>query len=181
MTPTECVKLTRLVKAIAPAQRFDEYTSDAWHTLLSDTEFSDATEAVRRIGRRQPFIAPADIIGEVRAIRRDRLDRADATFVYDGDPDDPVEYKRQLLEHRRGIGDGVEPPLAPPQIVSVPPAAIANTFKRVPPRERTDIPEPTPQPARPAYSAESLALAEREWAEACAAARNPDTAVGGQP
>ena len=38
MTPTECVRLVRLVKAIAPAQTFDEMTPDMWHPLLEDVE-----------------------------------------------------------------------------------------------------------------------------------------------
>lgn len=109
MTPTEAVRLIAFVTQISPAQKFDEFTADAWHTLLEDVPFGDSLEAVKRIGRRQPFVAPADVIAEVKVIRRERLDRADASFVYCGDPDDTVEYQRQLQAHRRAIGDGAEP------------------------------------------------------------------------
>lgn len=132
MTPTEAVKLVAFVTQISPAQKFDEYTADAWHTLLEDTSFVDAFEAVKRIGRRQPFIAPADVIGEVRVIRRERLDHADATFRYLGDPDDVAEYQRQLAAHRAAIGDGAEPIL--PALPMARPAdrELLKVFPRVP-------------------------------------------------
>lgn len=113
MTPVECVKLARLVKSVAPAQAFDEFTPDVWHALLSSLRFEDAAEAVRRVAQRQAFIAPADIIAEVRALRRGRLDRADATFVATCDPDDVEEYQRQLAAHRRRMGDDDAPTTRP--------------------------------------------------------------------
>lgn len=132
MTPTEVVRLLRLVKQIAPAQKLDEFTPDAWHTLLGHIPVVDALEAVKAIGMRQAFIAPSDIIAEVRVIRRKRLDHADSTFVYDGDPDDIADYQRRLKAHVTAIANGAEPPSRPPLAVSVPPKAIANTFKTVP-------------------------------------------------
>lgn len=116
MTPKEAVTLIRLVRQIAPAQKVDEFTPDAWHPLLEDIRIGDALEAVKRLGRQQPFIAPADIRTEVRKIREERLVNADHTFVFRGDPDNTAEYSRQLLAHRRAIADGEPPPEQPKRI-----------------------------------------------------------------
>lgn len=73
MTPKEALALTRMVAAICPQQKFDEYTPDAWGDLLSDIRSTDAIEAVMNLGRRQPFIAPCEIRDEVKRIRDKRL------------------------------------------------------------------------------------------------------------
>lgn len=77
MTPTEAVALCRLVKACCPQQQVDEFTPNAWHGLLEDLRQEDCLTAVKALGRRQPFIAPAEIRDEVRRIRNDRLERVD--------------------------------------------------------------------------------------------------------
>lgn len=70
----------RKVLAYCPAQSVDEYTPDAWAESLDDIRFEDALEAVRRIGRREMepgqnrFIEPGHIRGEVRRLRKERLD-----------------------------------------------------------------------------------------------------------
>lgn len=166
MNPTETVRLTRIVASIAPAQKIDEYTADAWQPVLRDVPMVDALEAVRRLAQRQPFIATSDIVAEVKVIRRDRLDRADATFVYDGDADDVVGYKRALAAHRRSIGDGAEPPAAPELTVSVPPAAISGVFRRPPRAETRRAIEAAPPVRRGGPSEESLAYARAEMAKA---------------
>lgn len=61
--------LTRYVKACCPQQAIDEYTADAWHDLLEDVTFDEAKQAVIAVARRQPFVAPAEIISEVRFTR----------------------------------------------------------------------------------------------------------------
>lgn len=71
----EAVALTRLVAAMCPQQKFDEFTPDAWGVLLEDVRFEDAKEAVTNLGRKQVFIAPSEILTEVRRIRNSRLDR----------------------------------------------------------------------------------------------------------
>lgn len=109
MTPTECVMVTRLVQQVCPAQKLGEDTPQVWHPLLADLRVADAVEAVRRVGMRQPFIAPSEIRAEVRVIRGERVAHADATFTPVCDPDDLVAYRRELAEHRRRVGDG-EPP-----------------------------------------------------------------------
>lgn len=82
----------------------------AWADVLADVPFIDAKTAVKAFyGRETRRVMPADVKAGVRLIRRDRLDRADASFRYLGDPDDTDEYARQLAAHRRAIGDGAEP------------------------------------------------------------------------
>lgn len=85
----------------------------AWYDLLVNTPYDDAKAAVRaHYARESSRIMPADLLAGVRQIRRDRLDAADATFQFIGDPDDTAEYQRQLAEHRQAVGDGqhFEPP-----------------------------------------------------------------------
>ena len=107
MTPGETLILTRFVKAACPQQAIDEFTPDAWHDLLSEVRFEDAREAVRTICRKQPFIAPAEIIDEVRRIRAKRLHEAPPLVP----PDlDPIETIAWLAEARHRIADGDEVP-----------------------------------------------------------------------
>jgi hypothetical protein len=169
MTPLETVKLARLVKAIAPAQAFDEFTTDAWHPLLEDLPASDCAEAVKRVGRRQTFIAPADIRAEVRVIRRERLDHADATFVPDCDPDDTAEFNRQLLDHRRAIGDGAEVPETPRPIAAPKPRELDAVFRRPPSGPAETSAEPIPLAPRRPISEESRRKAAELLAEAARA------------
>src|SRR5581483_7751777 len=61
MTPTEAVKITRLIAATCPQQHMDRFTPDAWRELLADLEFDDCWTAVCAVGKTRPFIAPADI------------------------------------------------------------------------------------------------------------------------
>jgi hypothetical protein len=132
MTPTDVVRLIGLVSQISPAQKFDEYTPDAWHMLLDDIRLEDALEAVRRVGRRQAFIAPADIVTEVKLIRRTRLERADATFVPSADPA-AGSYDEQLIAHRKAIGDGADPgPTMPTLPRAVPPSVFRDVFHDMP-------------------------------------------------
>jgi hypothetical protein len=103
MTPAESLAITRFVRAACPQQKFEEYTADAWHELLADLRFVDVREAVRNLGRRQPFIGPADVRDEVRRVRAERI-RALPTSALepaDVDPDDVDAYqaaRRRLVE-----------------------------------------------------------------------------------
>jgi hypothetical protein len=65
MTPRETLALTRFVKACCPQQEIDEYTPEAWHELLGDLSLAQCRVAVRTVARRQPFVAPSEIITEV--------------------------------------------------------------------------------------------------------------------
>jgi hypothetical protein len=104
----------------------------AWADVLADIPFDDAQDAVKdHYARETEFIKPAHVIAGVKRIRRDRVEHADASFVPSPEVQSFEDYQRELLEHRRAVGDGAEverPELA----VSVPPKAIANTFRSVP-------------------------------------------------
>ncbi|GAA0704630.1 hypothetical protein GCM10010193_69530 [Kitasatospora atroaurantiaca] len=105
MTPQETVQLARYVKALCPQQRFDEYTPNAWHDLLGRYQLTDARQAAAAVASRQAFVAPSEIITEIRRIRAARIEAANV--LYDGDPTespiDSVTNRRELL---RAAGDG---------------------------------------------------------------------------
>jgi len=109
MTPKQTLALTRYVKACCPQQAMDSYTPDAWYDLLGDLPLEDCRAAVVAVAKRQPFVAPAEIRAEVRAIRDERLRLA-------GDPappaellDDPAAYRAWIRRTTKQIADGQEP------------------------------------------------------------------------
>ncbi len=129
MTPSEAIKLCRLVKACCPQQQIDEYTPDAWGELLGDLRLVDCVDAVKDIARRQAFIAPCEIRDQVRRIRNERIDRAGTLTpppeLSDGD------YGRWLYETRRAIADGGPVPTYElPERRPMP--ALENVFRRIP-------------------------------------------------
>ena len=96
MTPEQTLTLVRFAAAACPQQAIDEYTPDAWHELLADLQYDDCRAAVVSLGRRQAFMAPAEIRAEVRRIRDDRISR---TVLPAPDPalaDAPREYQAAL-------------------------------------------------------------------------------------
>ena len=108
MTRTETVALLRIVRAVCPAQKFDEYTPDAWHELLDDLRLEDCRLAVKALGQRQVFIAPAEIRAEVRRIRRERLDRTPLPVPPpDLTPQQTLAWQRDT---NRAIADGTYQP-----------------------------------------------------------------------
>ena len=104
MNHAEAVILCRYVRAVCPQQAIDPFTPDAWADLLGSIRMADAKDAVRAIASRQPFVAPAEIITEVRKLRNDRIRRHPEPVP----PPNltPLETKRWLIEARRQIGDG---------------------------------------------------------------------------
>lgn len=108
MNPTQSLMLTRMVRAICPQQKFDEYTPDAWHKLLEDMPFADCEQAVINVGRRQTFISPAEIRAEARKIRSDRIDRTLDEMPDVDDPDDIAGYLAALRAQRTRVADGTE-------------------------------------------------------------------------
>ena len=110
MNTDESAALVRYVAAICPGQRIDDLTGDAWACVLDDVQIADAMEAATRISKRpQPFdrrltISPDQIRVEVRKIRADRMERAEAEFVPTSG--DPTRYIAELRAWRRQVADG---------------------------------------------------------------------------
>ncbi|MGA5820896.1 zinc finger domain-containing protein [Kitasatospora sp. NPDC094028] len=110
MNHTEAVILVRYVRALCPQQRFDEYSPDAWHDLLGDYELDACKEAVIEIARRQPWIAPAEIITEVKRARTSKLDY----FRYEPNPGETsAQFTRNLRAQIAAVINGSRPPELP--------------------------------------------------------------------
>lgn len=69
----------------------DEYTPDAWHDLLGDLDLADCRAAVAAVAKRQPFVAPAEIIAEIRRAKRHAGDRAHLRALLD-----PAAHREQI-------------------------------------------------------------------------------------
>lgn len=65
MNAQEAAALCRFTKSCCPAQKFDEYSPDAWHLILDDIDFGPAKDAIVALSKAQVFIAPAEIRSEV--------------------------------------------------------------------------------------------------------------------
>lgn len=148
MSPDETVVLARYVRALCPQQKFDEFTPDAWHDVLGHCPLNDAREAAARIARSQPFVAPAEIIAEIKRLRAERLDG----FRYEPQPgdDNPARYLASYRAQRAAVADGCRPaaierPALPgPSVAEVLGDAIGQTV----PTDDTASPERSPLAVR---------------------------------
>ena len=155
MNSTEVAKLCRYVAAMCPAQKFDEATPDAWTHVLRDVRIEDARVAVVELAKRQPFIAPSEIIAEVRRIRARRIDAVTL------DPpaevaSDTAGYLRWLRRSRRAVANGWEPPveaLEPAQpgrirelVAAASPRTVESGAQRPVSRDETPNPGNHPTP-----------------------------------
>lgn len=111
MTPEEVVLLAGYVHALCPAQKFDAYTPDAWADVFDDVPqytLADCREGAARVAARQPFVAPAEIIAEVRKIREQRL----TDFQYEPRPGETGEESAaRRREQVVACASGVRPPV----------------------------------------------------------------------
>lgn len=144
MTPLEAAALCRFTKALCPQQAIDEYTPDAWHTVLGDLRFEDAKEGVAAAARKSPFVSPAEIRAEVKLIRNRRLDEFGPLPAPPSELDEngQVEWRRTTL---RRIADGEHVPR--PETLQASPEHTArileltrNAFRSIP---EDDEPEET--------------------------------------
>lgn len=134
MNRTETAMLLTLCAAF-DARTIGEADVKAWADVLASVPFVDAEQAVKNhYGSTDDFIKPSHIKAEVKRIRRDRLDHADASFVPSPVEESFEEYQRALLEHRRAIGDGAEPPEPAELTRPVPARALTTVFRDVVPR-----------------------------------------------
>lgn len=108
MIPRETLNLVRLVANLCPAMRVEEHTAEAWHLVIGDLEAEDCVAAVRMVAARKPFIAPSDIVEQVKTIRSRRLD--EANHVFEPRPDeDPRQQIDRLAAERRTAASNVLP------------------------------------------------------------------------
>lgn len=105
MTPQEAIQIAKYVAALCPQQRFNEHTPDVWGDVLAPYDPADARAAVVAVAARQPFISPAEIIGEIKTRRAERI--ALANPVYDGNPTETgIESARSVRALLRAAADG---------------------------------------------------------------------------
>lgn len=141
MNPSETVMLARYVKALCPQQKFDEYTPDAWHDVLSDFALADARTAAAAVARKQPFVSPAEIVAEIRKLRDERA--ADyqgpglSAEIPDADPDDVQAYLSALRGMRVRAADGLE--MKPRPVAEL----VAGVGRKVP-AEVAEVKRPGP-------------------------------------
>jgi len=137
MTPTEAVALCRATKAACPQQQFDQWTPDAWHSLLEDIEITEATAAMFEVAKRQPFVAPAEIRAEVRRARALRvkdygplpLPPARIREIEDG-PEFNAAYQQWVREATVAISQGREPETDEPEALEHPTRAVIETLRK---------------------------------------------------
>ncbi|MFF3092309.1 hypothetical protein [Streptomyces cyaneofuscatus] len=112
MTPEEAILIAKYVASVCPQQRFNEHTPDVWGDILAPYTVDDARAAVIAVAARQAFVAPAEIVTEIRARREERIELAHV--VYDGNP---LETGAQSAASRRALitaaADGLLPPRTP--------------------------------------------------------------------
>ncbi len=109
MNATETSKLCRVIASLAPAQKFDDETPAFWSLVLADVTYADASEAVKRLARRIPFIGTADICAEVAVIRKARVQSAEAAdeLVPNVDPDNAHAFIAERRAIMQAAADGV--------------------------------------------------------------------------
>lgn len=73
MTPTEAVAFVEKMKAAAPHINFEWDTPKAWAAALADIDWDEAHAALLNAIRKTPWITPAVIQDEVRAMRAEKL------------------------------------------------------------------------------------------------------------
>lgn len=107
MTPTETVMLCRLVKALCPQQAIDSYTPDAWHEVIGHLDLDECKRAVISAARRKPFIAPAEIISEIAAVRS--ADKPHSNACRDGNHGDCRVSWCSCTCHPAAVAAGTSP------------------------------------------------------------------------
>jgi hypothetical protein len=112
----ETAQLLMLIAEFCPQQTFTPADPDhhipgsaaMWASLLDDVSLGDAKLAVKRLVKKQRFVAVSEVIETVAAIRAERLDampQADRP-VPNIDPEDGPRYVRAVRAIEKAIADG---------------------------------------------------------------------------
>jgi hypothetical protein len=96
------VTLVRYVKSLCPAQAIDEYTPDAWLDVLGDLPAGECRAAVVEVVKRERFVAPADIIAEIKRTRAKRAEHARSARVLG-----PARATREALDDPRPLRESI--------------------------------------------------------------------------
>ncbi len=105
MTLDEVIDLLT-VAAVFDFRTIGEADACAWHATLGDLAFDDSrTAVVGHYRDSRERVMPADVRQRVKAIRRDRLDRA---ILPAPDTDDQAEYRAEIKRRTREIADGFD-------------------------------------------------------------------------
>lgn len=110
MNRQETTTLCRYVRALCPQQAFDAYTPDAWHDVLHPHRLDDARQAAAQLAARQPFIAPGEIVTEIRRIRDQRIGNTPPAYLPPDHDETGAEYTARRRAQLAAIGDGREQP-----------------------------------------------------------------------
>lgn len=102
MNAKEIAMLCRYVQALCPAQKFDEYTADAWLDVLGSLPYQLAKRAAVEAASRQTFVSPSDIKNTLKAMRaalrpavRKAAEEAQGEYPADPSPAAWPEFCRQ--------------------------------------------------------------------------------------
>lgn len=136
MNAHEAIMLCRFVKGACPQQAIDEYTPDAWLVLLEGLRYEDCRQAAIDLARESPFVAPAEIIARVKAIRGKRIAEYGPLEIPAEVGRGERDYREWFIATRTAIADGTLKPKSPREPDPVEQAkvqrAIAGTFPEVP-------------------------------------------------
>jgi hypothetical protein len=81
---------------------------DAWHDALGDFTYDEVRLAAREVGRRQTWVGVADIYGQCKQARRDRIRAAgNIQALVTADRDDDAACHRQLQQLTHEIAAGI--------------------------------------------------------------------------
>lgn len=105
MNPEEALRITRLAKALSPAQALDDFTPDAWALILAPYRYEDAERALRELGAEQEWIHVSHIVKRIKRLRSERI-RRNEDLLSPPPGLTEVEYLTWLRKTRAALGDG---------------------------------------------------------------------------
>lgn len=112
MEAREAIMLCRYVQALCPAQKFDQYTPDAWLDALGQFPYQLAKRAALQCAATGGgFVSPSDITAMIRSMRRAVRPhiRRELDAIDEGSPDDPdedfVAWSRQRNQRIAKLAD----------------------------------------------------------------------------
>lgn len=174
MSTADAVHLVTMLRVACPQQRVEEGTETVWATMMTRARITraDAEEAIVELGLRTKWIAPSDVVEEVKRIRARRIDATPVSaIVHPIDTGDPDEYRRIAQARTREAADGrflaalganvraIDGPRRTRRQGAPAPAGFRDLLPSPPLAD--DAPEPVRPPDRPAHDADTMARYER--------------------